>query len=80
MGGADAKDPSRDKRNFLKGDYDSMKKDQNMAWSQLLWDYDISLGRSNFVDKIEEAEDKYIPKTRIKASVKAKSHKFIPLD
>jgi hypothetical protein len=57
-----------------------MKNELNQDWDNLLNGKSTSQQLEIFMNIINEAKNKYVPRTNSKAKSNAKKHKFIPLD
>ena len=57
-----------------------MKNELNQDWDNLLNGKSTSQQLEIFMNIINEAKNKYVPRTNSKAKCKAKKHKFILLD
>ena len=57
-----------------------MKNELNQDWDNLLNGKSASQQLEIFMNIINEAKSKYVPRTNSKAKSNAKKHKFIPLD
>jgi hypothetical protein len=74
------KENKSERWNYFKGDYDNMKNELNQDWDNLLNGKSTSQQLEIFMNIINEAKNKYVPRTNSKAKSKAKKHKCIPLD
>ena len=74
------KENKSERWNYFKGDYDNMKNELNQDWDNLLNGKSTSQQLEIFMNIINEAKNKYVPRTNSKSKYKAKKHKVIPLD
>lgn len=66
--------------NYFKGDYDSMERELDIKWDEILLGDDPDPLTQKFMEIFNEAKKKFIPKVKSNITRKARKHNYMPLD